>query len=99
MTDSKWKSTSRSPLQLLLIAAFSIFIAETLVMLLFMLPLPFLQSLSGWAEALLDSTLLVVLLFPALYFFMFRPYGAPRRRTRSGPGGAEGKALPRPRQG
>jgi diguanylate cyclase (GGDEF)-like protein len=66
---TRWKPTGRSPLQLLLIVALSIFIAETVVMLF----LPFVHEFAAWVEALLDAALLVVSVFPALYFFAFRP--------------------------
>jgi hypothetical protein len=69
MAESNWSLTGRSPAQLLLILASSVFAAETLVMVLIagLPPLPML------VEAVLDATLLVTLLVPALYFFMFRP--------------------------
>lgn len=60
---------SKSPLLILLIIAASVFTSETLVMLLLQyLPL---KSLLG--EAFTDATLLVILISPVLYFFLFRP--------------------------
>jgi signal transduction histidine kinase len=59
----------RSPLGLLFSIALSIFVYEAILMLLF----SFFPSLSGWLKTLLDPTLLVVLLSPTLYFFLFRP--------------------------
>lgn len=47
---------------------FSIFVVEMVVMLLLVLLPPF----SIWVEALVDTTLLIVLLFPILYFPLFR---------------------------
>jgi HD-GYP domain-containing protein (c-di-GMP phosphodiesterase class II)/PAS domain-containing protein len=63
--------TPRSPVLLLLILALSIFVVETSVMLL--LDHFVTLSASMWVRNLLDSTILVVLLFPVLYFLMFRP--------------------------
>ena len=60
---------SRSPVALLVAIILSIFAYEAILMLLF----SFFPSLSGWLKALLDPTLLVVLLLPTLYFFLFRP--------------------------
>lgn len=58
------------PIKLLLLALIvSVFVGETLVMLF----LDLLPPLSQWHEALLDATLLLVLIFPAIYFLVFRP--------------------------
>ncbi|OQY17989.1 MAG: hypothetical protein B6I35_13715 [Anaerolineaceae bacterium 4572_32.2] len=57
------------PARLVTIIALSVFISEALVMLL----LAFLPPFSTLFEALLDSTLLVALLSPTLYYFGFRP--------------------------
>ncbi len=59
----------KSPFFVLLIVAISVFIGESLVMLLlhYLPPRPF------WEEGLLDATLLVILIAPMLYFFLFRP--------------------------
>ncbi len=62
-------ATFQSPFLLLFALAFSIFICEALVMKLTFA----LSPLSSWFQTLLDSALLTVLLFPALYFFLFRP--------------------------
>ncbi len=59
----------KSPLRLLIITALSVFGCELLVMFI----ISFFPHSSAWIQALLDSTLLVVLLSPALYFFSFRP--------------------------
>ncbi len=61
-------SLYRSPLLLLSLIAASIFFAEALVMVAI-----FMFELHPFAELLLDSTLLVLMLSPALYFFLFRP--------------------------
>ncbi len=70
----KIRETYHSPVKLLLIMAGSIFVTESLVM-LFLYAFP---SLAGTREApltdtVLDSTLLVILLSPILYYFLFRP--------------------------
>lgn len=53
--------------------AASIFVAETSVMLFLGYLHPFLQTLPAWVGDLTDSTLLVIVLVPPLYLFMFRP--------------------------
>jgi PAS domain S-box-containing protein len=60
--------TAYSTGRILLMLFSSIFVVEMLVMLLLALLPPF----STWAEALFDSTLLIVLLFPIIYFLLFR---------------------------
>lgn len=60
---------SQSPARLLFAIAASIFVCETVVMFLAFLS-PF---KSHWVHALVDSTLLLILLSPVLYFFLFRP--------------------------
>jgi PAS domain S-box-containing protein len=59
----------QSPVRLLAIIFISVFISETFVMFF----LSVLQPVPMWFEALFDATLLVVLLVPTLYFFVFRP--------------------------
>jgi len=58
-----------SAMYLFLILILGIFIGETTIM-LFIDALP---PLSQMGTALLDSTLLLILVFPILYFFVFRP--------------------------
>jgi signal transduction histidine kinase len=60
---------SQSPILLFILTAAAIFITETVVMLFLSLLPPF----STWVQALIDAILLILLLFPMLYFFMFRP--------------------------
>jgi PAS domain S-box-containing protein len=60
---------SRKPLHLIIISLLSIFLAESLVMCI----LSFLPPLSIFSEALVDASLLVFILFPLFYFFIFRP--------------------------
>jgi len=59
----------KSPLRLLIAITLSIFVSEALVMII----ISFLPPLSIWFEVLFDSTLLIVLLSPLLYFLIFRP--------------------------
>lgn len=63
------ESSYRSPLRLIAIIAFSVFLIEALVM-LFLLLLPGVSTISG---LLLDPAIVVALLLPILYFFLFRP--------------------------
>src|SRR5512146_401178 len=59
----------KSPVLILLIVALSVFIAEASVMLL----LYNLPRISLVGDAIIDAALLVVLVSPALYYFLFRP--------------------------
>ncbi len=63
------KNNSQSIKHLLLALIVSIFVGETLVMLF----IDMLPPLSQWREALLDAALLLTLIFPAIYFLVFRP--------------------------
>jgi PAS domain S-box-containing protein len=65
----KYYGSFGSAIRILFIVALSVFVCEALVMLL----VPFRADVPVWVNALLDSTLLVVLLFPVFYFFLFRP--------------------------
>jgi preprotein translocase subunit YajC len=58
-----------TPFYLFIITIVSIFMAEAIVMLV----LSVLPPLSVFSEALIDSTLLVVIVFPVLYFLLLRP--------------------------
>lgn len=70
--NKKKASLSQSPAKLLLAVAASIFVCETVVMLLaFLSPFE-----SHWIHALLDSAFLLILLSPVLYFFLFRPFSS-----------------------
>jgi len=60
---------SSSPLRLVIIVALSAFIVEAFVMVI----LSLLPPNPLWAEAIIDATLLVLLLSPALFFFLLRP--------------------------
>ncbi len=69
---SKFKhytSAKQSPVLFLFIVAATVFIAEALVMLL----LNALPPLSDFIGAIVDASLLVILISPALYFFLLRP--------------------------
>ena len=68
MTRSR--SSLVSSLRLLVIITLATFTAETLIMLMLRAVMP---PLGIWLEALLDATLLVAILLPALYVFMVRP--------------------------
>ncbi len=59
-----------SALRVLSIVALSIFLSEFLVMML----LSFLPPLTVWAEALVDSHILIIMVLPLLYLFLFRPF-------------------------
>lgn len=61
--------TNHSAKYLLLALAGSIFVGEILIM--FFIDL--LPDFSSWQEALLDASLLLTLVFPAIYFLAFRP--------------------------
>ena len=58
-----------SPFFLFVVTAVSIFAAESFIMLL----LSFVQITSPWLEALVNGLLLVLLVSPFLYIFLFRP--------------------------
>lgn len=60
----------KSPLHLLIIIGLSIFVAEAIAMSVIHFLPPFKSEI---IEALFDSAFLVVLVSPALYFFLFRP--------------------------
>ena len=81
MNLSKRKTSllENSPTLILLVIALSVIAAEASVMLL----LNYLPPLSMLQEALADAAMLVVLISPALYLFLFRPMVAQlRQRTR-----------------
>ncbi|MCK9201871.1 MAG: EAL domain-containing protein [Gallionella sp.] len=59
----------RSPALIFLIIATSVFVSESFVMFL----LQHMPKISPSFEAVLDSTLLLVLISPTLYYFLFRP--------------------------
>ena len=68
-SELKWLSASNSPWRILGTIALAIFVGETLVMLLIALMPP----LEVLPEAFIDSTLLIVLISPALFYFLFLP--------------------------
>ncbi len=59
----------KSPTVILFTVALSVFLSETIVMML----LPILPSHSLLDDAILDATLLVILISPTLYFLLFKP--------------------------
>ncbi|MFQ5433194.1 MAG: PAS domain-containing protein, partial [Nitrospinota bacterium] len=69
VTDAALGEHQRSPMYLLFITAVSIFSVESMIMIAFSIIGP----LSPVVESLLDSSLLILLVSPFLYFFLFRP--------------------------
>ena len=65
----KLPSLVKSPLSLILIISSIIFTAESIIMLI----LSGIPNISFWAFALIDSTMLVMVISPVIYFFIFRP--------------------------
>lgn len=59
----------RSPLSLILIIIISVFLAEALIMFV----LSFLNGISTHTFALIDATLLIIILSPILYIYGFKP--------------------------
>ena len=59
----------KSPTVILFTVTLSVFLSETIVMML----LPILPSHSLLDDAILDATLLVILISPTLYFLLFKP--------------------------
>lgn len=68
-SPQKQSSTLKSPAFVFLTVALSVFFAETLIMLL----LHFLPQQSLLTEAIIDAALLVTLISPTLYYFLFKP--------------------------
>jgi len=60
---------SRSPRQVVSLIALSVFVTEAVVMAI----LHFIPGISVVTEVFIDSALLVLMLSPSLYFFLFRP--------------------------
>jgi diguanylate cyclase (GGDEF)-like protein/PAS domain S-box-containing protein len=58
-----------SPLRLLLVLTITVFMSETMVM----VALPMFPHMPGWMADLLDASLLVAMLMPAFYFFVYSP--------------------------
>ena len=59
----------QSPFRLVIVIALSVFIGETFVMIV----LSLMRPSSVLVHALFDSTMLIILISPVLYFFIFRP--------------------------
>lgn len=68
MPTEKHIPTRQSPVLLLFTVTITIFVSEIIVM-VFLSSLP---PLYVWAEALIDSLLLIGMIFPVLYFLVFR---------------------------
>ncbi|RJR15530.1 MAG: GGDEF domain-containing protein [Nitrospiraceae bacterium] len=58
-----------SPAYLLFVTMISLFIAETIIMFI----ISFFPPVSRLSESLIDSALLIMMVSPSLYFFLFRP--------------------------
>lgn len=69
MSPARDKSHYQSPLRTLVILGLSLFAAEYVVM----HALPFFPQFRPWIHYLLDSTLMILLSFPALYYLVLRP--------------------------
>ena len=67
--QTKLGFTNKAENSIFFLLIVSVFISETLVMLL----LKKLPPLSLWTEALLDSSILAIIIFPAIYIFLFQP--------------------------
>lgn len=69
--ESKWSKRRiyESPIRLLILIALTIFFTHLFTMVLFAV----LPRFAMWVESAVQSGLLLVLLFPVLYFFSFRP--------------------------
>lgn len=61
---------TNSPLRLFLLIIGVVFVGETTVMII----LAQMTISSKWLEAIFDSTMLIVLLFPALYILIYKPF-------------------------
>ena len=69
-----WKHINFTPFNALLISALTIFIAEILVMFVFFFfPVVFSPAETPVTRSILDATFLIILLVPALYYFIYRP--------------------------
>jgi hypothetical protein len=60
----------QSPYRLAILIALGVFLGESLVMMV----LTILPDFPIWFEALFDSTMLIVLLSPVLYYLVYRPF-------------------------
>lgn len=69
MKTPKYRAIYESPVRLLLLIVATLFVTHTLTMVLFGV----LPHFSMWVESLVQSVLLLVLLFPVLYLFSLRP--------------------------
>ncbi|MGD0581698.1 MAG: PAS domain S-box protein [Bacteroidales bacterium] len=67
--NQKKPDTVHSPIRLLLILAVSIVISDILIRII----IQSFPSISKWTDVLADAVLTAIILFPVLYFFVFRP--------------------------
>ncbi|TXT33942.1 MAG: multi-sensor signal transduction histidine kinase, partial [Comamonadaceae bacterium] len=68
-TISAESFVSKQPARIFVTIALTVFIAEAFLMLL----LHYLPQQNFWINAFLDATLLVALISPVFYFFLFKP--------------------------
>jgi Amt family ammonium transporter len=71
MSQPKRNTTKPSPMRLVLVLLLSIFTVEFGIMALFLVMPPIAQN--EWVMAVIDSSILSVMLFPVLFFVVFRP--------------------------
>jgi len=71
MSQPRRDTTKPSPMRLVLVLLLSTFTIEFGIMALFLVMPPIAQN--GWVEAVIDSSVLSALLFPVLFFVVFRP--------------------------
>ncbi len=71
MSQPRGVRPNQSPMRLVLILLLSIFVVEFGIMALFHALPP--NAVHGWMEAVIDSSVLSALLFPVVFFTVFRP--------------------------
>jgi diguanylate cyclase (GGDEF)-like protein len=71
MNHAERDATGRSPMRLLMVLLISVFALEFGIMALFVVLAN--HALNSWMEAAIDAGLLSALLFPVLFFLVFRP--------------------------
>jgi len=68
-SELSFRRSGVKPVHLLLVSILSIFIAESTIM----FALAHLSIMSLWMSLFIDSTALILIIFPALYLFLYRP--------------------------
>ncbi len=69
MGQFKWSVRITSPVRLLVLLLVSVFIGELAIMYF----INFFPSLAFWQKALIDASLVISMVFPVMYCFLFRP--------------------------